>query len=95
MRQLLRRRSRRWPRERAFTEHDLKRLLDQNIRPLYEELGRLNVSFPENQSAGRRVTVLVDEGPVYKLGHVKVTGSGCPAATDGTGEIANWRKIHG
>ena len=70
----------------------MKRLLDLNIRPLYEDAGRLNVRFPEVKAQGGAVTVRVDEGPVYKLGQVKATGIDVQPQLP-VGEVANWRKI--
>jgi outer membrane protein assembly factor BamA len=76
----------------AFTEHDFRLLLDQHIRPLYEDLARLKVSFLEIREQRGVVTVLVEEGPVYKLGHITVTGvDSQPQLT--TGDLANWRKV--
>ena len=77
---------------RAFTEHDFRLLLDQHIRPLYEDSGRLNVSFPEIREQRGVVTVLIEEGPVYKLGRITVTGvEAQPQLT--AGDLANWRKV--
>jgi outer membrane protein assembly factor BamA len=74
------------------TEYDVKRLLDENIRPMYEELGRLEVSFPSIKAGAAEVIVQVTEGPVFKIG--KVTASGIPAPPElPAGELANWRKI--
>ncbi len=74
------------------TEYDVKQLLDENIRPMYEELGRLEVSFPTIKAGAAEVTVQVTEGPVYKIG--KVTATGIPAPPElPVGELANWRKI--
>jgi outer membrane protein assembly factor BamA len=76
----------------AFTEHDFRLLLDQHIRPLYEDLGRLKISFLEIREQRGVVTVLVEEGPVYKLGHITVTGvDSQPQLT--AGDLANWRKV--
>lgn len=75
-----------------FTEYDVKQLLDANIRPMYEELGRLNVSFPSIKAQGGAVTIRVDEGRVFNLAQVKIAGSDRkPKFTPG--EAANWRKI--
>lgn len=75
-----------------FTEYDVMQLLELNIRPMYEELGRLNVTFPSIKAVGGTVTVQVNEGRVYNLGSVKVTGVDTQP-TLVTGQIANWRKI--
>ena len=37
---------------------------------MYEEIGRLNVSFPSIKAEGGAVTVQVNEGRVYTLGRV-------------------------
>jgi outer membrane protein insertion porin family len=60
----------------AYSETRLRELLRYNVRPLYEEKGRMGVEFcpcsavddPDN--LGLRVTVQVDEGPEYVYGSV-------------------------
>lgn len=60
----------------AYSEARLRELLRYNVRPLYEEKGRMGVTFcpcsavddPDN--LGLRVTVQVDEGPEYLYGSV-------------------------
>jgi outer membrane protein assembly factor BamA len=74
------------------TEYDVKRLLNENIRPLYEELGRLDTSFPSVKTVGAEVTVQVAEGPVFRIGKIVADGAPMPADLR-AGEIANWRKI--
>jgi outer membrane protein assembly factor BamA len=76
----------------AFSEYDVRRLLDTHVRPLYEALGRLNVSFPEIKAAGGVVRVRIDEGRVYKFGQIKIAGVDAKAPAP-AGEIANWRKV--
>ena len=77
---------------KPFTEYDVNHLLDLNIRPLYEETGRLNVKFSNIKAEGGAVTVHVDEGKIYKLGRVKVTGvEAQPQLT--AGEVAQWSKV--
>jgi len=73
-----------------FTEFDVTQILDLNVRPIYEKLGRLNVKFPAIKAAGGAVTVQVDEGGVYKVGKVTATG-GKPSIS--VGEIADWPAI--
>ncbi len=64
----------------AFTEDHFRQLLDNAVRPHYERLGRLRVSFPKitaqpaTDVQGLNVLVEVNEGPVYKLGSVRVEG---------------------
>ncbi|HYP09215.1 MAG TPA: POTRA domain-containing protein, partial [Bryobacteraceae bacterium] len=77
-----------------FTEYDVQQLLDLNIRPMYENLGRLNVRFPSIKAEGGVVTVQVDEGRVYTLGKADTTGT--PAGIQPTlpiGEVARWNEI--
>jgi outer membrane protein insertion porin family len=67
-----------------YTERRFRELLQSNIAPMYEERGRLGVKFTKIETApaedvkGLVVTVEVDEGPVYELASVKVTGEGVP-----------------
>ena len=70
----------------AYSEHDVMQLLNMNIRPMYENLGRLNVSFPSIEAQGGVVTVSVDEGRVFKIGKVE----GVKLAS---GEVADWGKV--
>ena len=59
-----------------YSDARLRELLRYNVRPLYEEKGRMGVKFcpcsaaedPDN--LGLRVTVQVDEGPEYTYGAV-------------------------
>jgi outer membrane protein assembly factor BamA len=77
-----------------FTEYDVQQLLNASIRPMYENLGRLNVNFPSIQAAAGVVTIQVDEGRIYKL--AKVEANGAPAGTQPTlaiGQTAEWNKI--
>ena len=86
-----------------YSEREFRRMLELNIRPLYEELGRLTVAFPhlETQLAAGSVTVTVEvrEGPVWRLGKVDVTGDALPiaamrkAANFATGVPANWKEF--
>ena len=75
----------------AFTEYDVQQLLNLNIRPMYENLGRLDVSFSSIKADGGAVTVQVNEGQVYKLGAVKVTGG--PEVQMPVGQIAEWNRV--
>lgn len=88
-----------------YTEAGFRQLLDANIRPLYEALGRIRVSFPKVTAEpaadvqGVAVTAEVDEGPVYTLGEVKVIAGEAAeeqlqeAARFKTGEIADFSEI--
>src|ERR1017187_2874783 len=56
-----------------YTERDFRRKLELNLRPLYEELGRLTVAFPHVNMASAgdaavAVTAGIDEGPEWRLG---------------------------
>jgi outer membrane protein insertion porin family len=80
-----------------YSEPLLRRVIDSAIRPLYEEVGRINVSFPEitakkaETNDGVVVTIAINEGPVYNLGTVALAG--VPAAEIATLEkSADWRK---
>ena len=59
-----------------YTERRLHELLKYNIKPLYEQVGRLEVKFcpctvePDTETKGLIVTIQVDEGPEYKFGEV-------------------------
>lgn len=60
----------------TYTERRLQELLKYNIKPLYEQAGRLEVKFcpctvePDTETKGLIVTIQVDEGPEYKFGEV-------------------------
>lgn len=62
----------------AYTESGFRQILEAAVRPVYEERGRLHVTFPkiraetEKDVRGVHVYVTVDEGEVYNLGKVAV-----------------------
>jgi outer membrane protein assembly factor BamA len=78
-------------------------MLDLNIRPLYEQAGRLGMTYSkvtvEPADRGVVVTTALSEGPVYVLKNALVTVDG--AAPDAVlrvaqlpiGKIANWRAV--
>lgn len=87
-----------------YSERDFRRLLDYNVRPIYDELGRLTLAFPRVYTAGAgegKVTAMVgiDEGPVWLLGKVVLTGDNLPladlheAARFAHRAPANWRQF--
>ena len=82
-----------------YTDRAFQHLLDLNVRPLYEELGKLSVSFPKLivTADGRKVKVLttIDEGPVYQLRAARVVVDGPPAtlAALPVGQAANWNLV--
>jgi outer membrane protein assembly factor BamA len=78
----------------AFTEYDLLQLLDMNIRPMYENLGRLNVRFPSIKAENGAVTVQVEEGRVYTLAKADMTGLAAAVQPKlPIGETAHWNRI--
>ena len=65
-----------------YSEENVKALLDQYVRPLFEKQGHMRVRFPRivgnpaEKVKGIDVRVTVDDGPVFKLGQVSVRGPG-------------------
>lgn len=63
-----------------FSKDAFRMLLDNQIRPLYDARGMLRVKFPsfttepDPKVKGVSVNVTVEEGPVYKLTKVSVSG---------------------
>lgn len=89
---------------RDYTERDFRRMLELNVRPLYEDLGRLTVAFPRVTMTGAgdaaaTVSAAIDEGPVWRLGKVVFTGGDLPladlheAARFAYGAPANWSRF--
>ena len=86
-----------------YMEQSFNELLAYNVRPLFEERGRLNVRFGRaalaKSAGGVAVTVPVEEGPAYRLGPVTIRSTGVPveelrqAAAFKIGDLANWREI--
>jgi outer membrane protein insertion porin family len=88
-----------------YDEARFRQLLETSIRPLYDERGRLRVTFPKlqvekaQQVKGVVVTVEVVEGDVYQLGEVRLQGEGLPekelreAGDFKTGDVANFFAI--
>jgi outer membrane protein insertion porin family len=64
-----------------YTEPQVRQLLDNTIRPIYEAHGMLRVAFPKIETApakdvdGVKVTIQVTPGPAYKLEHVGFVGA--------------------
>ena len=90
-----------------YTEYSFRRLLELNVRPVYEELGYLAVAFPKVEIAktdgsdGVAVTVFVEEGAVYRLDKVNLdagdfeTADLLKAAEFPVGKAADWKEISG
>ena len=88
-----------------YSETRFRQLLDANIRPLYDALGRVRVAFPKvtvepsKDVKGLAVNVEVQEGDVYSLDAVKLAGNGLPekellkAADFKTGEVADFNAV--
>ena len=61
-----------------YTEDSFREMLNNAVKPLYENRGRLHVSFPEivtepaKDVTGLTVTVTVNEGDSYTLGKVSI-----------------------
>jgi outer membrane protein insertion porin family len=83
-----------------YSERQFRKMLDLNLRPLYEERGYLTVKFTEVtlDSVGV-VNVRIDEGPQWQLGTVELRGEAIPvqqmlqAAKFPEGQLANWKQI--
>jgi outer membrane protein insertion porin family len=87
-----------------YTERNFRRKLELNLRPLYEELGHLTVSFKHvtttsTGDAAVVVTAVVDEGPAWRLGKVVLKGDALPLADMNEagrfayGAPANWKQF--
>jgi outer membrane protein insertion porin family len=90
-----------------YSEYTFKLMLDNQIRPLYEAKGYIAVKFldvktePSKTVKGVIIHLKVDEGPVYKLAGVSLTGV-TRAETDDLaktakfkiGEVANFEEIN-
>jgi outer membrane protein insertion porin family len=91
-----------------YTESGFRTLLDNSIRKIYEAAGRIRVAFPKTKVEsskdanvnGLLVTVTVDEGPVFNLGTVQITGNHAVNTADlvkvgafKPGEVANFDQI--
>jgi outer membrane protein assembly factor BamA len=90
--------------DQEYTERDFRRKLEFNLRPLYDELGRLTAAFPSVKMADAgggavAVTAAIDEGPVWRLGKVVLAGDALPladmhdAARFAYGAPANWKQF--
>lgn len=80
-----------------YSDATMQELLDAGVRTLYEERGRVGVTFPKiavEKAAridGVSVTVTVNEGESYNFANVKVVGVPADQA-DGVRNIGKWRS---
>jgi outer membrane protein assembly factor BamA len=90
-----------------YTEAGFRELLNQALRPVYEQRGRVRVAFPEirtepvNDVIGIHVFVKVDEGASYSLGKVEIAEPSpvdsrtlLRAADIKTGDVANFDRVN-
>jgi outer membrane protein insertion porin family len=90
-----------------YTEIGFREVLNNAIRPIYEQRGRVRVGFPKvrvepaTDVEGVHVFVTVDEGESYELGKVGIAGPSPvdPAALlkNGdfkTGDVANFDRVN-
>ncbi len=90
-----------------YTEVGFREVLNNAIRPVYEQRGRVRVAFPKIRAEpvtdveGVHVFVTVDEGQSYTLGKVEIAG---PSPVDRavllregnfkTGDVANFDRVN-
>ncbi len=89
-----------------FNETRFRQLLATTIKPLYEERGRLRVTFPKvtversREVNGLNVMVTVDEGASFTLGDIRMQGRNLPeaelmrAADFKMGDLANMTAVN-
>lgn len=79
-----------------FSENLFRQFLENQIRPMYENVGRLTVQFgkltlaPAADVKGVVVTVEVEEGPVYTLEDVEING--LPMDRDRIESLAEFKR---
>lgn len=86
-----------------YTEIEFRSWVEYNLRPLYENIGRLRVSFPRvsvdpDASGALAVTTAVEEGAVYHLEALEIAGEDLPPAVPNLmestpGDVINWQAI--
>lgn len=82
-----------------YSQRSVSRMLELNVKPLYEEIGRLTVTFSGLVLEGNTVLVTIEEGPVWTLGTAEFAGT--PPflnqmrsdAKFSTGKLANWKAF--
>ncbi len=90
-----------------YTESGFRELLNQAVRPVYEQRGRVRVAFPEIRTEpvsdveGVHVYVKVDEGESYALGKVEIAEPSpveartlLKTADIKTGDVANFDRVN-
>jgi outer membrane protein insertion porin family len=90
-----------------YTEAGFRELLNQALRPVYEQRGRVRVAFteiraePVSDVVGVHVFVKVDEGESYTLGKVEIAEPSpveartlIKAADIKTGDVANFDRVN-
>ncbi len=87
----------------GYTERSFRFLVENNIRPAYEDIGMYRVQFPavraQKDGAGTMgVTLTIAESAVYTLGQIDLTGDNVPPALVKSanlpiGQTANWTVI--
>lgn len=89
---------------RDYSELDIRRILEANIKPLCEERGLLTAEFTRVRGVNLRsdtvdVLVEINEGPVWMLGNVEMVGDELPAvamraaARFGKRGPVDWKKL--
>lgn len=79
-----------------YSELLFRQMLDNQIRPMYESVGRLQVRFgeiktePARDVKGAVVTVEVNEGPVFNLEDVQVNGT--PFSPEEIEELGKFKR---
>lgn len=84
-----------------WSERDFRKILEVNLRPIYEEKALLTVTFGKVETAGGNsvvVTTSVSEGRAWNLGKMSLTGEGVDAALLKAGNFhegsaANWKQV--
>jgi len=82
-----------------YSEHDVRHLLEVNLKPMFEELGHLTVKFPKVALDSGTVMVAIEEGRVWTLGKVEIAGDSIPVeemqktANFAQGKLANWKEF--
>jgi outer membrane protein insertion porin family len=80
-----------------YTERNFRQILEVSVRALYDARGRIRVEFPHVTTErapkveGLIVTTTINEGPVYKLGSVRLAGV-LASQTAEMEKAANWKK---